>query len=157
MTTPLLPPLLTKREYFAAQAMPSFVAAFWANPEFRRSVKDEAKARDCKPADAVAGMATEFADALVARLADTAPVPAPPMTYGPPPPGYYESQEALRKALAAAEDPTWTPYDGGPMPCGPAMRVRVKLRRGSVSSGTAGFFHWAWTGDPYDIVAWRKA
>ena len=155
MTTPLLPPL-TKREYFAAQAMPSFVAAFWANPEFRRSVKDEAKARDCKPADAVAGMATEFADALVARLAATAPAAAPPMTYGPPPPGYYESQEALRKALAAIEDP-WTPYDGGPMPCAPSTRVRVKLRRGSVSSGTAGFFHWAWTGDPYDIVAWRKA
>ncbi len=151
-------PPLTKREYFAALALPSLVSSFWSTPEFRRSVKDDAHARGQKASYILAGMASEFADALLADLAATAPAPAKPMHYGPPPPGYYEQHEALRKALTAAAS-NWLPHDGGPMPCAPQDLVEVKHRCGWLS-GTpdcADDYCWPHAGEAHDIVAWRIA
>ena len=156
MTT--TPPLLTKREYFAAQAMQGLLS---------NHITD---AHNEMGSPVVASFAVEYADALLAELAATAPAPAPPMTYGPPPPGYYESQEALRKALAAeyatpgpigstVGEPAWTLYDGGPMPCAPSTLVQVKYRCGeeTATPDRADYYLWSWTDEPYDIVAWRKA
>jgi hypothetical protein len=146
MTTTTPPCPLTKREYFAALALQGYFAAHAQSVSTIPCASDLAK------------KCVGFANALAAELAATepaAPAPTAPMTYGPPPPGYYESQESLRAALGAV----WHTHNAGdPMPCGPSLRIQVKYRNGELSTpDRADYYLWSVTGEPYDIVAWRPA
>ena len=127
MTTP---PSITKREYFAAQAMQAILSnGALIAAIHRHNIKDGLG--DRTQGESVVTEAVQYADALLAKLAATAP--------------------------PATEDP-WAPYDGGPMPCSPSAQVRVKYRCGEVGApDRADYYLWSWTDEPYDIVAWRKA
>ena len=131
------PPLLTKREYFAAQAMQGLLA----NSNWVRAYEDGRGSVDVSEHHATCEEACRQADKLLAKLAAAAPA----MNYTTPGP-----------IGSAVGEPTWTLYDGGPMPCDPATRVQVKYRCGEVGvPDRADFYLWSWTDEAYDIVAWR--
>lgn len=131
MTLPTTPPLLTKREYYAALAMQGLIIAREGDRrEWLNSAQAASLCKGAMPWEKIITEAVGYADALLAKLA----------------------------AACIEEDPTWTPYDGGPMPCGPATQVQVKYRCGETGTpDRADFYLWSWTDEPYDIVAWRKA
>ena len=53
----------------------------------------------------------------------------------------------------------WIKHDGGPMPIGPQVKVRVEHKNGIVSKWLAAKFHqWSWRPDApgYDVIAYQK-